>query len=223
MSDLDLTAVDAAEEHAIEPPSVSSLRLILTLAIAGMLAGLLLVIVNELTAPAIAKYKKEQQELAATEVLGGAARLEKLVFSGGALTVLPEGEVEPLGAATLFRGYDEAGVLVGYAMPGGKFGYADVIEIMVGYAPATGTVLGMKVLANKETPGLGDGIIKNEAYTGQFPGKDAPLEPTKGTASTSSQVDTITNTTISSKAVILAINDAIDEFGSAIDELEAAQ
>jgi len=181
----------------------------------------LLVVVDGLTAPAIAQYKKEQQELAATEVLGGAARLEKLVFSGGSLSVLPEGQAEPVGAAVLFRGYDEADALVGYAMPGGKFGYADVIEIMVGYAPTTNTVLGMKVLATKETPGLGDAITKNEDYTSQFPGAVVPLVPTKGTASGPSDVDTVTGATISTKAVVLGINDAVERFGPAIQELEA--
>ena len=211
------------EADAPAPPEVSSLRLVMTLTIAGLLAGLLLVVVDGLTAPAIAAYKKKMQEEAATEVLGGAARLEKLAFSGGALAVVAEGQPEPLGAQVLFRGYDEAGALVGYAIPGGKFGYADVIEIMFGYSPTSSTVLGMKVLASKETPGLGDAIIKNEDYTSQFPGAVPPLVPTKGGAAGPSEVDTITGATISSKAVILGINDALERFGAAIDELEATQ
>ena len=219
-------AIEAALD-APPPPRVSSLRLVATLSIAGFLAGLLLVVVDGLTAPAIAAYKKQQQELAATEVLGGAASLQKLTLVGGALTPLAEDEEAPLGAPVLFRGLDEAGATVGYAMPGGKFGYADVIELMVGFAPgpdgaaAGGTVLGMKVLASKETPGLGDGIFKDEAYTGQFPGAIAPLVPTKGTAAGPSDIDTITGATISSKAVVLGINDAIERFGAAIDQLEA--
>jgi electron transport complex protein RnfG len=215
-----------SEEHTTDapaPPEVSSLRLVLTLGIAGMLAGLLLVVVDGLTAPAIAAYKKKLQEEAATEVLGGATRLEKLALVDGQLQLLGAAEAAPLGAEVAFRGFDEADQLVGYALPGGKFGYADVIELMVGYAPTTDTVLGMKVLGNKETPGLGDGIIKNEAYTGQFPGRSLPLVPTKGTASGPGDVDTITGATISSKAVVLGINDAIERFRPAIEALEGAE
>lgn len=203
------------------PPEVSSFKLIATLAGAGMLAGLLLIFVYQATAPRIAKYKKEQQELAAREVLGGADRLEKLDFHEGAITVVPEGE-EALGEV-LFRGFDAAGELVGYALPGGKFGYADVIELMVGYAPHTKTLLGMKVLGNKETPGLGDGVVKNEQYKGQFPGRALPLIPTKakGPAREAAEVDTITGATISSTAVIVGINATVEEFAAAIDTFEA--
>lgn len=203
------------------PPSVSSLRLVLTLAVAGALAGLLLVVVDGLTRPRIEAYKKLQQEKAATEVLGGAARLEKLVFTGGALFVLLEGEPEPVGAEVLFRGYDADDNLVGYALPGSKFGYADAIDLMLGYAPAREELLGMKVLGNKETPGLGDGIEKNPKYTGQFPGRKLPLVATKGTASAANEVDTITGATISSAAVIGGINAAVEYFGPAIAAFEA--
>ena len=203
------------------PPPVSSVQLVLTLALAGALAGFLLVVVDGLTKPRILAYKKQQQELAATEVLGGAARLEKLIFADGALSLLPEGQPEPVGAEVLFRGFDEAGNLVGYALPGSKFGYADAIDLMLGYAPARGELLGMRVLGNKETPGLGDGILKNKKYTGQFPGRALPLVATKASASAPNEVDTITGATISSTAVIVGINAAVEYFAPAIAAFEA--
>lgn len=213
----------AIKNEAPAPPEVSSLRLVATLAFAGAFAGLLLVFVYQATAPRIAAYKKLQQELAATEVLGGSERvaeLQKLDFIGGAITLVPEGS-EAAGTI-LFRGFDASGELVGYALPGGKFGYADVIEIMVGYAPHTKKLLGMKVLASRETPGLGDGIFKNQKYAGQFPGRDLPLVITKpGAASALNEVDTITGATISSAAVIKGINEAIANFADAIDTLES--
>lgn len=219
MSALDHLTPDAPEEPV--PPEVSSFKLVGTLAGAGVLAGLLLVFVYQATAPRIAQYKKEQQEIAAREVLGGADRLEKLDFHEGAISVVPEGG--EASGEVLFRGFDATGELVGYALPGGKFGYADVIELMVGYAPHTKTLLGMKVLGNKETPGLGDGIIKNKDYAGQFPGRALPLIPTKGKGAgrAPDEVDTITGATISSTAVIVGINATVEEFAAAIDTFEA--
>lgn len=215
------THEERPEADVAEPPEVSSFKLIGTLAGAGMLAGLLLIFVFQATAPRIAKYKKEQQEIAAREVLGGADRLEKLDFHEGAITVVPEGQ--SASGEVLFRGFDAAGALVGYALPGGRFGYADVIELMVGYAPHTQTLLGMKVLGNKETPGLGDGIIKKESYKVQFPGRSLPLVPTKskGKDRAPDEVDTITGATISSTAVIVGINATVEAFAAAIETFEA--
>ena len=51
-------------------PEVSSLRLVLTLALAGTVAGLLLVFVHQLTAPAIAAHKQFVLEESIGEVLG---------------------------------------------------------------------------------------------------------------------------------------------------------
>jgi len=218
MSTPDTVATEVPEEPT--PPEVSSFKLVATLAGAGVLAGLLLVFVYQATAPRIAKYKKEQQEIAAREVLGGADRLEKLDFHDGAITVVPEGG--DVTGEVLFRGFDAENELIGYALPGGKFGYADVIELMIGYAPHTRTLLGMKVLGNKETPGLGDGIIKNKVYAGQFPGRALPLIATKGKGESreSAEVDTITGATISSSAVIGGINAAVEEFSAAIEAFE---
>ena len=63
----------------------------------------------------------------------------------------------------VYLGYDaSAATPVGIAMVGaGEPGFQDVISLIFGYDPVEGRVLGMKVLDNKETPGLGDKIVKD--------------------------------------------------------------
>ncbi len=53
------------------PEEVSTFRLVATLAVAGALAGLLIVLVNLHTKPIIDKWKAEQLQLAVYEVLPG--------------------------------------------------------------------------------------------------------------------------------------------------------
>ena len=63
------SAADAQEIDLKDAPS--TFRLVATLAIAGALAGLLIVMVNLHTKPIIDKYKAEQLQLAVYEVLPG--------------------------------------------------------------------------------------------------------------------------------------------------------
>ncbi len=75
MSD-QIQAPDSAAPPAQEVPvtkEVSTLRLMATLTVAGALAGLLIVLVNQHTKPIIDKYKAEQLQKAVYEVLPGTA------------------------------------------------------------------------------------------------------------------------------------------------------
>jgi len=69
-------------------------------------------------------------------------------------------------------------------------------------------VLGMKVLASRETPGLGDKIEKDSDFVSQFDGPEVPLVGVKSSRSTgaANEVDMITGATISSRTVITIIN-----------------
>ncbi len=66
------------------------------------------------------------------------------------------------------------------------------------------------MLDQKETPGLGDKIERDSSFRIQFAGKLPPLAGVKGhPGGTPSEVQTITGATISSRAVIRIINDAV--------------
>jgi electron transport complex protein RnfG len=197
---------------APEPPQISSGKLMGTLTVAGALAGVLLVLVFQATAPAIAAYKEQQLQLAVSEVLHGPARFETLYVVDGELLSQPPEGVDPKSLERVYVGYDESGAQVGFAVAAAKPGYQDWIRLMYGYDPAGGRLLGMKVLESKETPGLGDRIEKDADFVGQFDGPAVPLVGYKAGESEEDAhgVDMITGATISSKTIINAINESLE-------------
>jgi len=195
---------------------VDSSRLLMTLGTVGVLAGLLIVVVHQMTEPSIQAYKAMKLEEAVSEVLGAPARWDTLYLvdidiSGGALTLEPPEGVDTATLETIFLGYREDGTPVGYAISGAEPGFQDIIELIFGYDAQTRTVLGMKVLASKETPGLGD-KIEDSAFTTEFEGPEVPLLGVKAARATGApnEVDVVTGATISSRAVIGIINRRIE-------------
>jgi len=145
---------------------------------------------------------------AVAEVLKVPAKLETLYVVGGALAPRPSGD--PAKLERLYVGFDERGSQIGIAVRAGEPGFSDVISLMIGFDPASGDLLGMKVLGQKETPGLGDKVERDSTFNGQFAGTRAPLTGVKSRSGTDpSQVVTITGATISSRAVIRIINNAV--------------
>jgi electron transport complex protein RnfG len=97
---------------------------------------------------------------------------------------------------------------VGVAAAAGEPGFQDVIRLIFGFDPGSGDVLGMKVLESKETPGLGDKIVKDSVFVAGFEEVAAPLVGVKAGQGTGGEdeVHMITGATISSQAVIDIIN-----------------
>lgn len=198
---------------------VPSWRLLVTLGSAGAIAGLLLVFVYQATQPAIQAYKAMVLRQAVQEVLKGPARWDTLyVFDDGLVKELPAG-VDTAGLETVFLGYQEDGEPIGFAIAGAEFGFQDIIELIFGYDAQTRTVTGMKVLSNKETPGLGDKIEKDSAFVAEFVGPATPIAGVKSGRATgaANEVDMITGATISSRAVIAIINHRLERLGPMID------
>ncbi len=186
-----------------------------TLAVAGALAGLLIVLVNLHTKPIIDAYKAEQLKLAIYEVLPGVARYRTLYRVDDTLV-----EEVPAGAkASDFRqvyvGYDEPGQMTGVAVSRGESGFQDIVQVIFGFEPDTGVLLGMKVLESKETPGLGDKIFKDQVFVDQFFARpETPLVAIKAGSGKGlpGEIDAITGATISSKVVVSVINNGIAEW-----------
>ena len=203
------------EPEAPVAKEVSTFRLMATLTVAGALAGLLIVLVNQHTKPIIDIYKAEQLKKAVYEVLPGVARYKTYYLVDDTLSLaLPEGAKEAE-FKRVYIGYDESSQLKGVAVSRGESGFQDVVQVIFGFDPATGKVLGMKVLESKETPGLGDKIFKDQAFVDQFfAGPDTPLVPVKAGAGKGlpGEIDTITGATISSKVVIDIINHGLEEW-----------
>jgi electron transport complex protein RnfG len=106
--------------------------------------------------------------------------------------------------------------ITGYAIKVSPRGYAGPINIMVGLS-TDGKVTGIKILSHTETPGLGANAPKPQ-FSGQY--KDKPIKDklvvVKTAPSKENQIQAITGSTITSKAVTLGVNDAIDFYNSSL-------
>jgi len=194
-------------------------RLVLTLAVAGLLSGLTIVGAYRLTLPRIQANQAEALRRAVFEVLPGAERMERLVWrpgrageGGGAL--VPAGEGTAAAEPSVYAGFGAGGRFLGYAIPAAGAGFQDTISLLYGYDPAGDRIVGMQVLESRETPGLGDRIYKDEAFVAQF--RDlavAPrLELVKEAPTAPNQVDAITGATISSAAVVTILQSANEQW-----------
>jgi len=200
--------------HAAPDPSpagteVKSWRLLATLAIAGAMAGTLVVLVYQVTLPSIQKYAGAKIEGAVREVLRAPAKWDTLFLVGGKLTHTPPQGVDVREATKAFVGFDATGARTGVAVEAMEPGFQEEVRLMIGFDPVTRAVTGYKVLDQKETPGLGDKIERDTNFRAQFRGKVTPIKGIKNGTSGASTVQTITGATISSRAVIRIINNAV--------------
>jgi len=197
-------------------------RLLATLGVAGGLAGLLIVLVFDWAQPRIEAHQARVLRLAVQEVLHEPARYDALFVHGGTIvSELPAG-VDSVGIERVYLGYDAAGAPVGFAVVTSKAGFQDQIRLIFGYDPGTATLLGMKVLESKETPGLGDKIEKDSSFVAEFAGVSAPLSGVKsgGGRGEANEVDMITGATISSRTIIDAINAAVARLGPMLESYQ---
>ena len=184
-------------------------RLLVTLAIAGAASGALVVSVYRLTLPAIQRFAGQQLEQAVREVLKAPARWDTLYLVDGALVKAAPSGVDPRELPKAYLGRDAAGQRTAAAVAAQEPGFQEELSLMIGFDPATGALTGIKVLDQKETPGLGDKIVTDSAFGSQFPGRVVPLRRVKNKTGDPSEVQTITGATISSRAVIRIVNNAV--------------
>jgi len=221
VSEQKLPMADGGNGGGPPPPpvqvSASSVRLISTLAFAGALAGLAIVMAFQWANPRIQAYKAKVLAEAITEVLGAPDHYETVYVENGALTTQP---TDTAGLDRVYVGYDENGKPVGVAMEWAEAGFQDVITLIFGYHPDTGDLMGMKVLDSKETPGLGDKIMKDTAFIDGFEDVGTPLVGVKKGQGNGGhdEVVMITGATISSRAVIKIINDRLEALKGPVDK-----
>jgi len=199
---------------AAETRSPSSLRLVLTLAIAGLISGIAIIGIYESTLPTITANKARELREAVFKVLPGVSQMQALVYRDGELVAV---EAPDKDEPVVYGGYDEQGDFVGYAMPAAGPGFQDTIAILYGYKPADKIVVGMEVLESRETPGLGDKIYKDAVFVAGFSAlfvEPEIIAVKKGTKSQPNEIDAITGATISSKAVVRIINEAHAEWSA---------
>ena len=206
----------APPANAKEVPSWKLLALMTT---AGAVAGLLIVSSYQVTLPRIERHKGEVMRAAVQEVLKAPKSFDTLYLRNGALVkALPAGTSEK-GLERVYLGHDASGKRIGFAVSATESGFQDPVTVMFGYDAATHSLLAMRVISNRETPGLGDRIEKDSAFVNGFTSAVAPLAGVKAGAGKGrpGEVAMITGATISSRAVIRIINNAIARWQPLMD------
>jgi electron transport complex protein RnfG len=198
---------------------VPSWKLVSMMTAAGGIAGLLIVTAFQLTLPRIQHHQSEVMQVAIREVLKSPATFDTLYLHNGALVAaLPPG-VSAKGVEKIYLGHDAAGRRIGFAVSAAENGFQDLVTLMFGYDASEHRLIAMKVVANKETPGLGDKIDKDSAFVNEFAGVAAPLTGVKSGSGKNgaNDVTMITGATISSRAVIRIINNAVARWQPLMD------
>ncbi len=134
------------------------LKLTVVLLIVSAAAGLAIALTNEQTADKIRLQKIRAEENAL-----------QIVFPEGVTITKKEDTEQAYWIA------EENGTLVGYALKGAGRGFSGDIKFIVGIDPA-GKILGLTVLSQTETPGLGtrvqEIVSKNYIWNGLFKKKE---------------------------------------------------
>ena len=182
------------------------LVLVLAICFGGLLAGMQI-----LLGPIIEANKINETLERGPVLVFGAAHATELSQSGMEINPLSVG-VDKAGKTVRYNVYETKsdGKLAGWVTKSAGQGYADKIEILIGFDPGMDKITGLFVLDQKETPGLGNKILE-DTWRGQFLDKSTakPLTPVKGKSRASNEIDAITGATISSKAVTDIINTAV--------------
>lgn len=109
------------------------------------------------------------------------------------------------------EGKNEKGEAAGYVFNSSAEGYRGEIAVLVGI-DTKGVITGVEILSQSETDGLGS-LITEDSFRSLFVGKSGELTIDKS-SSEGQKIQAVTSATVSSSAVVKAVNAAIKEFGN---------
>ena len=179
-------------------------KMIIVLTVITGLSGAILSSWDGVTKPLIEHHKLEALKAAISDVLPTYDYYDELEIEG---TTLYIGRIE------------NQDTPVGIAFKTEGSGFQGKISIMLGIEPTFTSITGMKVLEQIETPGLGTKIVEDPSnksnplwFSEQFVGVNIfpQINVVKNVKpSTSNEIQAISGATISSKAVVLILNENI--------------
>ncbi len=184
-----------------EKPIVLSVVLL----VISVVVAMLLSFTNLITEEKIAQNNLEEQNKAKQEVLS-AYKFVDLGYTDGIVK-------------GVFEGKDGSGNTLGWCVNLTPNGYGGQIDLMVGIDKDK-NLSGIKVVSNSETAGLG-AKCANPDFSDRFEEKEMPLSVIKNGTPKNNEVVAITGATITSKAIIGAVNEAYDvvcEIGGGANE-----
>ena len=205
-----------------DAPARRAARSAVVLAVAAILSVGLVAVVNDRARPQIEASRRAEQLRQLTAILGDAAYdndpLTDTVFVRD-----PEylGTDEPLAAHRVRRNGEPVAVLLNAVAPDG---YSGAIRLLVAI-DAHGTLIGVRVLEHRETPGLGDFVEERRTdWIRLFDGRslDAPPPARWEVRKDGGDFDQYTGATVTSRAVTHAVRDALACFTRHRAELLAA-
>ncbi|MDH4166152.1 MAG: electron transport complex subunit RsxG [Gammaproteobacteria bacterium] len=205
-----------------ERPAHRTIRAAMVLAAVAIAAFGLVAVVHELTRDRIAATERARELARFDQVLAGLPHDNDLLADTLTLrdAELP-GSTEAVTAyRARFHGQPVAVVLE----PVAPDGYAGAIRLLIAIAP-DGTILGVRALSHRETPGLGDFIdTRKSDWMQQFTGKSAGSSAAARwrVRKDGGEFDQYTGATITSRAVVGTVGSTLEFFARHRDELLAA-
>ena len=173
-----------------------------TLTIICLLITAALAVTDSVTKGPIAELATQKELTSRQQVLPQAASFE---------------EIEGTGEVTApCKALDSAGNVVGYVIVTSANGYGGSVKVMTGILP-DGTVAGVTILEQSETVGLGANCEK-ESFRSQFeqalPDEGFSVYKAGQTVPENGGIEALTSATITSNAVVKAVNSAAEVFRS---------
>ena len=178
---------------------------VIALTIIAILAGLALSGVFSMTKTTIEEQELAKEREAYKAVCPAAASFDEAEGAKDAIDAM-KGEATRVNEALVAK--DEAGNIVGYALNVTGKGFGGDVTMALGLS-ADGAITGISFTELSETAGLGM-RADEPAFKEQFNGKSGQLTLVKGDASGEQEVSAITGASVTSGAVISAVNAGLD-------------
>jgi electron transport complex protein RnfG len=201
--------------------ATSSKAMIGALGVAATICGLIIVTAYEGTLDAVARNKQIATERAVFKVIPGAKTIREFVATTGGIQ--PAGPNEAGNGVKFYAAYDQSGALKGVAAEGSAKGYADEVRVLYAYDPKRQIITGIGVVSMHETPGIGDKILTDPDFQKNFEALDVHLTDDMkavanaikvvkhGTKQHPWEIDAISGSTVTSKAVGKGIRDSTEK------------
>lgn len=166
-------------------------------------------LVNAITAPAIEANTAESIRNGIDLLFDGNGGFDDITADCRANGLFSEAEA----VQSVYRVKSGTGGEDSYCVLSRTAGYGDDIELLVGFS-CDGLIVGVRVIeASGETPGIGQRVTE-EAFLAQFGGLEYNAEGTK--------IDGVSGATVSSTAVVKAVNAACTVVGAILEAEQGA-
>lgn len=188
------------------------------LGLAVLITSGVLIYVNYATRDKIAVRLEEDLKASLAQVVPPAMYDNKILKD----TVTIQGtDVSGKPNSTIFYRARKNGKIVAFAFPEVAYGYSGEIDLIMGVDP-NGTLLGVRVIAHAETPGLGDKIEAGKSnWIFGFKGKSLtnPTEDKWLVKKDGGVFDSFTGATITPRGVVKGIKHGLEVFAAHRKEL----